>query len=318
MKCANCDAEIKDGSIYCPVCGKEAQMVNGYVSLEEDFLHSLLREELNSKTEQNSLSQEEKARLRKKQQLMPVFVTCLILAILITAGVSVKFFVDYKNNNSYEYQIKMAESEVFDHNYESALEHLARALAIVPGDVDSRIKMADIYLLQEKEDAAIVLLTEVIRLNADYKKAYEALISIYADNEQYDKITALSEYTNNKEIKALFKDYLVTAPTIYPSGDTFYDELNVTISSEDNYAIYYTTDGTDPKVNGQRYIDGVGITFRTSGLYMVKAVCRNKNGIYGEIVSHSYQIILTPKLPETPVIDTEVIEEEGLETPEEQ
>ena len=45
MKCANCDAEIKDGSIYCPVCGKEAQMVSGYSSLEDDFLHSLLRED---------------------------------------------------------------------------------------------------------------------------------------------------------------------------------------------------------------------------------------------------------------------------------
>lgn len=318
MKCANCDAEIKDGSIYCPVCGKEAQMVNGYVSLEEDFLHSLLREELNPKTKQDLPSPEEKTGLKKKQRQMSVLVIGLILALCIVGGVAVKFFVDYKNNNSYEYQIKMAEAEVFDHNYERALEHLARALAIVPDDADSRMEMAEIYLLQEKEDAAIVLLTEVIRLDAGYKKAYESLLDIYAGNEQYDKITALSEYTDNKEIKALFKDYLVTAPTIYPSGDTFYDELNVTISSEDNDAIYYTTDGTDPKTNGQRYIDGVGITFRTSGLYIVKAVCRNKNGIYGEIVSHSYQIILTPKQPETSVTDTEVIEEEGLETPEEQ
>ena len=41
MKCANCDAEIKDGSIYCAVCGKEAQKVNAEVSLEDDFLHAL-------------------------------------------------------------------------------------------------------------------------------------------------------------------------------------------------------------------------------------------------------------------------------------
>lgn len=306
MKCANCDAEIKDGSIYCPVCGKEAQMVNGYISLEDDFLHSLLREGINKKV----LSPEEQARLRKRKQAMPIIVTGLILAILIAVGVVLKLFIDYKNDNSYEYQMKMAQSEIFDHNYESAMEYLARALAIEPEDVDSRMEMAEIYLLYEKEDAAIVLLTEVIRLDEDYQDAYESLIEIYADNEQYEKIKTLSEYTDDKEIKVLFTDYLVTTPSIYPSGDTFYDELHVTILSVDDYAIYYTTDGTDPTTNGKRYVEGVGITFDNSGLYKVKAVCKNKNGIYSDVVTQNYQIVLTPKQePETQTEEVlEVIE----------
>ena len=206
--------------------------------------------------------------------------------------------------------MKMAQSEIFDHNYESAMEYLARALAIEPEDVDSRMEMAEIYLLYEKEDAAIVLLTEVIRLDEDYQDAYESLIEIYADNEQYEKIKTLSEYTDDKEIKVLFTDYLVTTPSIYPSGDTFYDELHVTILSVDDYAIYYTTDGTDPTTNGKRYVEGVGITFDNSGLYKVKAVCKNKNGIYSDVVTQNYQIVLTPKQePETQTEEVlEVIE----------
>jgi len=167
--------------------------------------------------------------------------------------------------------------------------------------------MAELYLLQEKEDAAIVLLTEVIRLDEDYAKAYEYLIDIYAGKEQYEKIKSLSGYSSDKQIKALFTDYLVTTPTIYPSGDTFYDELNVTILSVDDYAIYYTTDGTDPITNGKRYIEGVGITFDNSGLYKVKAVCKNKNGIYGDVVTHNYQIVLTPET-ETETQTEEVVE----------
>ena len=307
MKCANCDAEIKDGSIYCPVCGKEAQMVNGYTSLEDDFLHSLLREGLNPKEKKRILSREEQARLKKQKQVLPIIVTGLILAILIAVGVVVKIFVDYKNDNSYEYQMKMAETEMVDHNYESAMGYLSRALAIVPEDVDSRMQMAEIYLLQEKEDAAIVLLTEVIRLDEGYKDAYEWLIEIYAGNEQYEKIQTLSEYSTDKEIKKLFTDYLVTTPTIYPSGDTFYNELNVTMLSVDDYAIYYTTDGTDPITNGKRYIEGVGITFENSGLYKVKAVCKNKHGIYGDVITHNYQIVLTPE-PETEAQTEELLE----------
>lgn len=307
MKCANCDAEIKDGSIYCPVCGKEAQMVNGYTSLEDDFLHSLLREGLNPKNSKRILSPEDAARLRKHKQVISILVISLILALLLAVGVVLKLFVDYKNSNSYEYQMEMAKTEIFDHNYESAMEYLARALAIVPEDIESRMQMAEVYLLQEKEDAAIVLLTEVIRLDEDYADAYEYLIDIYAKKEQYEKIKSLSGYSSDKQIKALFTDYLVTTPTIYPSGDTFYDELNVTILSVDDYAIYYTTDGTDPITNGKRYIEGVGITFDNSGLYKVNAVCKNKSGIYGEVVTHNYQIVLTPET-ETETQTEEVVE----------
>ena len=44
MKCANCGAELKVGSVYCYVCGKEAQIVSDYNLLEDDFLRDVLKE----------------------------------------------------------------------------------------------------------------------------------------------------------------------------------------------------------------------------------------------------------------------------------
>lgn len=309
MKCANCDAEIKDGSIYCPVCGKEAQMVNGYTSLEDDFLHSLLREGIKPQSEKKKrvLSQEEQLRARKQKQATPVIVTCLILAVLVAIGIVVKLFVDYRNDNSYEYQMKMAQEEMVDHNYESAMEYLARALAIEPGDVDSRMEMAEIYLMKEQYDAAIVLLSEVIRLDNDEKDAYQYLIEIYAEKGQYEQIRSLAEYADDKAVKELFSDYLVENPSISPAGDVFYSELNVTIFSADDHAIYYTIDGTDPVTNGKRYIEGAGITLSNSGLYTIRAVCRNRNNIYSDVVEHDYQIVLMP--PEETEVSTEEIME---------
>ena len=102
----------------------------------------------------------------------------------------------------------------------------------------------------------------------------------------------------------------MSAPTIYPSGDTFYSEVNVTIVSVENDAIYYTTDGTDPATNGKRYIEGVGIQLSTSGLYTIKAVCKNRKNIYSDVVKCDYQIILTP--PE----ETETFIEEIFEVTE--
>lgn len=295
MKCANCNAEIKDGSIYCSVCGKEAQMVNA--SLEDDVLHSLLREGIQplKAKKKRMLSPEEELQEQKRKQRMPIFITCLILAVLIAIGVVIKLFVDYKNDNSYEYQINMAEREMVDHNYESAIEYYARALAIVPDDIDCRLEMAKIYLLREQYDAAIVLLTETVRLDNEEAEAYQYLIDIYAEKGLYSKIQDLAEYADDKEIKKLFADYLVSEPTIYPTGDTFYTELDVTMVSVDDCAIYYTIDGSDPIENGKRYIKGVGIELESSGLYTIRAVCKNENNIYSKEIKQEYQIVLMPE-----------------------
>ena len=44
MKCAKCGAEIKEGCIYCSVCGNAVQIVPDYSVLEDDYLRSLLKE----------------------------------------------------------------------------------------------------------------------------------------------------------------------------------------------------------------------------------------------------------------------------------
>lgn len=307
MKCVNCDAEIKDGSIYCPVCGKEAQMVNGYSSLEDDFLHSLLREGIKPQSKKVVLSEEEQRHIQKRRQVMAIFLIGVLLTIMIIIGVMIKIYVDYQNDNSYNYQMKMAQTEVIDHNYERALQHLKRALVITPDDIECRMEMIEIYLKQKEKDSALVLLTEVIQLDRDKLEAYQYLIDIYAENEQYTQIKQLADYAESEEIKALFKDYLVTAPNIFPTGDTFYSELKVTAFSVDDYAIYYTTDGSDPITNGKRYIEGVGINLDASGLYTINVVCKNKKNIYSDVVKQSYQIIITPE-EETEISTEEILE----------
>ena len=67
MKCAKCGAELKEGCLYCSVCGHEAQMVNGYSVLEEDYLKALLTDEASKDT-----SSEETENQKKKAEGVPV------------------------------------------------------------------------------------------------------------------------------------------------------------------------------------------------------------------------------------------------------
>ena len=298
MKCANCNAQIKDGSVYCPVCGKEAQMVSGYSSLEDDFLHSLLREEQTQKEKTEEIPKKK----NKINQHTPILITVLVLAFLILIGISAKFVMNYKNNHSYDYQMKMAEEELVDHNYQSAITYLSKALALLPTDTNSRIKLADIYIMQEEYENAIVLLMETVKINPAEEGAYKRLIEIYLNKSQYSKIRELYGFVEDDNLKKLFKDYLVNEPVIYPSSDKYNTLISVSLISIQDEPIYYTTDGSNPMENGMLYTGSIELS--KSGFYTIKAVCKNiKNNIYSDITVGEYQIEIFP--PEMPSADIE-------------
>ena len=43
MKCANCGTELKDGTLFCPVCKSEIQWVPEYDTLETILLKKQMR-----------------------------------------------------------------------------------------------------------------------------------------------------------------------------------------------------------------------------------------------------------------------------------
>ena len=76
-----------------------------------------------------------------------------------------------KNNNSYDYQIEMAEKELVDLNYEKALSYYKNALTLSPNDINARAAMAEIYLARKEYDSALVLEMEIINLDKKNKEA---------------------------------------------------------------------------------------------------------------------------------------------------
>ena len=302
MKCVNCGAHIKDGSIYCSVCGKEARVINGYTSLEDDLLHSLLREGAENKTGQRSsnkkrLTREEQVRIQRRKQQMPILVTSAILVVCILIGIGIKTYIDHKNDNSYEYQMEMAASEVVDHNYEVALRYYARALAIRPTDITCRMEMVEIDMLRSDYDSAIVLLQEVIQLDESYEEAYELLIDIYKERNQYDQIRNLAKLTKDPTVLKLFEGYLIDQPVLYPEDSKHKTAIKITMFSAADEPIYYTLDGSDPTKDGILYVKGIDL--KQTGEYVIRAVCKNiESGVYSEEVKKKYSLSIEP--PDAP------------------
>ena len=167
MKCAKCGAELKEGCLYCSVCGHEAQMVNGYSVLEEDYLKALLTDEASKDTSSEETENQKKkaeGHHKKKKQTPWIALGC-VAAVVVVIAIGAIAYVRYQNNNSYDYQIEMAEKELVDLNYEKALSYYKNALTLSPNDINARAAMAEIYLARKEYDSALVLEMEIINLD---------------------------------------------------------------------------------------------------------------------------------------------------------
>lgn len=315
MKCVKCGAELKEGCVYCSVCGTESRIGPDYSVLEDDYLRALLTQE-EEKIAQRAARPDAKpqrqgqarqpqpvsspdgaggkkpAKKKKTDGRVPILIVCGLLVVAILLGVLVKVMIDRRNANSYEYQVESAEQEMIDKNYEKALHYYKTALALRPDDVPVRLAMAEIYMEQSEYDSAAVLLTEVVDLDPENKAAYQSLIQIYEEKKDYESIALLSEGVKSEAILKLFADYLVAAPVFVPVGGEYDEYITVELTSLEGYDIYYTLDGSDPDAaSGTSYDpDEEGILLDEAGTYTVRAVCVNEKGIASEIAEAEYEI----------------------------
>ena len=233
MKCAKCGAELKKGCLYCSVCGHEAQMVNDYSVLEEDYLKALLAEEAknNPSNQKENVTRKKTENHKKKKKQTPWIILMCAAVAAVSVSVAAIAYVKYKNNNSYDYQMEMAAKELTDRNYENALSYYKNALALAPDDIAARIDMADVYMEQKEYESALVLYMETITLDKKNKEAYQGLITIYEEKGQYDKIKELAAQVTDKDLLELFSCYIVANPVFYPDAGTCDIYTEVTIFS---------------------------------------------------------------------------------------
>lgn len=296
MKCVKCGAEMKEGCVYCSVCGNEAQIVSDYSVLEDDYLRKLLEEENRPKKSKTDLKKtSEQTSKKQMSSKVPIIIVCCILLAAIVAGVIIKLVIDHKNANSYDYQVKMAQQESVDKNYDSALQYYKTALMLRPQDIPVRFAMSDIYTEQKNYDSAMVLLIEIIDKDSTNQQAYEDLIAIYEEKKDYDSIVELAKSITDADILELFEDYIVGKPVISPIAETYHEYITVTLFSLDGFQMYYTLDGEEPDaITGIHYDDEEGIALDEEGKYTIKAVCVNEKGICSEVVSAEYEVELLP------------------------
>lgn len=301
MKCINCGAEIKSEFNICPYCGKSLQMVPDYSIYDEEDINViiegakdiesqnnkvLLKEQKEKKAREEKLALEEAKKRKTKMTILIIVISCILLIVL---GVVAKVINDNNKSNSYDYQMKQADSAMFKGDMDSAEKYYLKALDLEPEDTAVRLELADLYIKKGNTEEAITLLEKAIVIDPLCTDAYEMLIDIYEEDDNLNAIIELKENAvKDTKILNLFSDYIVAAPTLSKEGGTYSEKIVLNITSKKGLEIYYTLDGTNPKTNGILYTGKVEIS--GAGMHTLKVVTQNSLGVYSEVITETYVI----------------------------
>ena len=126
-----------------------------------------------------------------------------------------------------------------------------------------------------------------------YGKLYTGPISIGAEGTTELAYVAVDESGNWSDIYAETYTIDTTAPKLWadPEGGIYSDVISVTLNSDDDADIYYTTDGSDPSIYGQLYTDPIEIS--DEGHTVLKYVAVDAAGNLSDIYAELYTIDTT-------------------------
>lgn len=230
-----------------------------------------------------------------------IIIVAVVLIAVAAIGVGAYFAVTAAFNrtkDNYGYYNTLGYEFYDKRDYESAITNFEKALTYDEGKSDSEANINMMLYLYEcykaagYEDKSEAILRSVLELDFDNKNAYYNLEMIYAGKNDYEKLYKLYEdavETGNPDVVILFNKYTADKPAATPEGGDFSDDLKVFLTAPDDYKIYYTVDGTDPKKSSTAKIFSDRIE-AGNGTTTIKFYSVNKYGFESDVMTEEYNV----------------------------
>lgn len=298
MKCVHCGEELKEGSLFCSNCGKEVQIVPDYNEYDDDYLKRVLTEANRPNNNMQNGVQNQAARQTADKKITYAVIAAVAVVVIAIASICLvaSNYIKKQHANSFDYQIQMAEEAYRNGDIIKAIEYYENALSLDRDNIEVRLLLAEIFMDQNDYDSALILCQEIMQKDSANRRACEILIEIYESQKNQDAILALCEAAD-VSLQDLFAAYLVTAPTFSLEAGTFDEFVTLELTTSGDYTIYYSMDGSDPTLRGERYAMPIELNENLK-TYKIQAVCMNDKGIYSDVVSREYTIdIPAPDMP---------------------
>ncbi len=197
--------------------------------------------------------------------------------------------------------VEAAQHQIQEGNLSGAIENLEMAYELDPKDSKTILTLSECYAKSGDTQKAAKTLDRIINSaafeEAEVSRAYQKLIEIYEQNQDYEKLGELLGQTENPQLQAAYSKYQPADPYFSELSGTFDDELTVEIQSNTPGTIYYTVNGTTPDQKSETYSQP--LLFDVTGDYHVEAVLVNFYGLSSKVVSADYHVeVSAPEAPQ--------------------
>lgn len=300
MKCEICGAEIPEGSLYCEKCGKDVHLVPDYtefaVTKAEQTVKSLVSEFDDDETDfgrsPEGANDERPVRKIDSSDEKPKYgwikFALLAVSVVVLAMVSLGFINRYSNT---EYLLESARNHAESGDRAKAKAILEALDVQTSADVDVLLYLAELYKEDEEYIKYENLLLQIIGLgfatSEQNAAAYEKLLAIYYQNEDYVSMADILYTCNNVEIKDQFVEFCIQIPELSLESGYYGTDQILKMSIPGNGKIYYTLDGSDPDVNGDEYRVPLLLT---KGEYNFRICAVNAYGIVSPVTEATFVI----------------------------
>ena len=299
MKCVNCGKEVKEGSLFCPHCGKEVQIVPDYNAYEEDeYLKQVMKEANRRNPNSTGANAGASSGKKKSNKGLWIAISCVILVVFVAVVIGMIVTVQVRNRraSSFDYQLQLATEAQAKGDISAAIEYYENALSLDRENIEIRLTLVDIYLGRRDYDSAMILCHEILQMESSNRKACQTLIDINEMQKNYEAIVSLRDMVD-ASLMDLFVAYTLTPPAFSRESGTLENFGTVELSNADGFEIFYTMDGSDPTLRGERYTMPIELNENLK-TYTIYAVCMNEKGLYSEVVNREYTVnIPAPGMP---------------------
>ena len=233
----------------------------------------------------------------KKDNKIKMFTITLITAIIMAVS-SITVYSNVCAPKFYDYFIDTGVKYLMDGKYEEAILAFNKAIEIEEKSTEARVYLAQGYIGNNEPEKAIEVLKEAQDLDitneALLKEILEILNEIDADiaYEFLDRfINAVGKDNISDDINKIL-DSAIESPSIPvadPEPGTYIKPISVKLKLDEikvGHSFYYTTDGTDPNRNSQKYRGKIDIEESTT----IKLIGYNKKDESTQVTTLNYII----------------------------
>lgn len=330
MKCPKCGNDIKDGHLYCDVCGEEIRIVPDFdetvdenikLSFSDvidtdsviDGVSKLATKEISSEIEKEATKEiprpdntdkkiniEDITQPEKKSILKALVLAGAICAVLALFTI-IAIVINKQVNNYYsvDEQYEKAFEQYEEANYEESIKIVKHAIDIDETDTRLKLLLADNYYMLNKFDESNAVLYDLLDEFPDDPNIIDKIVENYKALGDYKSINSLlSNNEDNDELADYSEFYSKDVEFSIPEGS--YDEVKyLELTSSDDTTIYYSIDGSEATENSLVYTEPIELS---QGEYVINAIAVNSYGIKSNNVVKSYNIDFF--VPDAPVLKT--------------